>query len=73
MTREFKSGPSGGNVMLTLFWDRNGPFLEQYQDCGQTASSARYCTVLEEELKPAVRSKPRGMLTNGVVLHHDNA
>jgi histone-lysine N-methyltransferase SETMAR len=27
----------------------------------------------ENELKSAIRSKRRGMLTNGVVLHHDNA
>jgi len=29
--------------------------------------------MLEEEFKPAILSKRRGMLTNGVVLHHDNA
>jgi histone-lysine N-methyltransferase SETMAR len=34
--------------------------------------SAWYCAVLEEELKPAVCGKQRGMLTKGVVLHHDN-
>jgi hypothetical protein len=28
--------------------------------------------MLEEELKPAVRSKPTGVLTNGFVLHHNN-
>jgi hypothetical protein len=29
--------------------------------------------MLEVELKPAIRSKCRGMLSNGVVLKHDNA
>jgi len=59
--------------MLTLFWDFNGPILEHYQDHGQAVSSARYCAMLEEKLKPAIRSKHRGMLTDGVVLHRDNA
>jgi histone-lysine N-methyltransferase SETMAR len=29
--------------------------------------------MLGEELKPAIRGTRRGMLTNGVVMHHDNA
>jgi len=29
--------------------------------------------MLEEEVKPAIHSKCRGMLTNSVVLHYDNA
>jgi len=46
-------------------WNFNGPILEHYQDHGQTVNNAR--------LKPAIRCKRRGMLTNGVDLHHDNA
>jgi hypothetical protein len=30
-------------------------------------SSAQYCAMLEEALKPAICSKHRGILTNGVV------
>jgi hypothetical protein len=36
-------------------------------------SSAWYYAMLEVEMKPNVFSKYRGMLKNGVVLHHDNA
>jgi hypothetical protein len=66
-TKKFKSVPSADKVMLTLFWNINGPILEHHQDRGLTVSSARYCTVL------AIRSKRIGMPTNGVVLHYDNA
>jgi hypothetical protein len=54
MTKKFKSKPSAGEVILTLFWDFN-------------------CAILEEEFISAICSKCKGMLINGVVLHHDNA
>jgi hypothetical protein len=71
-TKKFKSVPSTSEVMLTLFWDFNWPILEHYQDCGQMVSSAWYYALLEEDLKPVVQSKCRGMLTNRI-LHHDNS
>jgi hypothetical protein len=42
-------------------------------NCRQMVSSALYCAMTEEWLKPTVCSKCRGMLINGVVLLHDNA
>jgi hypothetical protein len=36
-------------------------------------NSAQHCAMLEEELKPAIHNKHKGMLTNGIVLYHDNA
>jgi len=71
-TKKFKIVPSAGKVVLTLFWDFNGPIPENYQDYGQVANNAMYCAMLEEKLKLAIPSKCR-MLTNGIVLHHDNA
>jgi len=35
-------------------------------------SSAEYCAILDEELKPTIYRRYRGMLTDGVFLHHDN-
>jgi hypothetical protein len=49
----------------------NAPILEHSQDRGQTISSALYCAMLGEDMKPAIRSKRRGMLTDGAVLLHD--
>jgi hypothetical protein len=40
--------------------------VKHYQNHEQTVSSAEYCAILGEELKC------REVLTNGVVLHHDN-
>jgi hypothetical protein len=32
--QEIQKYASAGKVMLTLFWDFNGPILKHYQDCG---------------------------------------
>jgi histone-lysine N-methyltransferase SETMAR len=71
--KKLKSTASAGKVLLTVFWDWKGPILEHYQEKGQTVNSERYSVMLESELKPAIRSKRRGMLSTGVILHHDNA
>jgi histone-lysine N-methyltransferase SETMAR len=68
-----RNSKSASKVMLTLSWDFKGPILNYFQHNGQTRSSARYCAMLQEELKPTTRSKRRGFMTNGVVLHHNNA
>jgi hypothetical protein len=70
--RHHRSVPSASRVTLMLFWGFIGSILEYYQDYAQTFGSAQYCTMLEEELKPAIHSKQRGMLTHRVVLNHDN-
>jgi hypothetical protein len=55
------------------FWILMGPILESYVNRGQTVSSTRYCAMTGKQMILAIRSKCRGMLTNVVVLHHDNA
>jgi len=59
--------------MLTLFWDVHGPILVHIQAHGQTVNGANYCAILQNELKPAICKKRRGMLSKKVLLHHDNA
>jgi AICAR transformylase/IMP cyclohydrolase PurH len=71
--KKFKSAPSARKLMLTLFWDMNGPILEHYQEKGQTVNSVRHSTMLEEKLKPAICSLHCGLLFKGVLLLHDNA
>jgi len=58
--------------MLTIFWDVNGPILVHFQEKDQTVTSARYSDMPVNELKPAIRSKRRGLLSKRVLLHHDN-
>jgi histone-lysine N-methyltransferase SETMAR len=55
------------------FWEINGPILEHYMSKGTTITRSSYCDLLVNHLKPAIRSKHRGLLTTGVLLLHDNA
>jgi len=59
--------------MLTIVWEGNDPISVQFQEKGQTVTSARYSAMLVNELKPAIRSKHRGLLSKRVLLLHDNA
>jgi hypothetical protein len=68
----FKSAPSAGKLMLTLFWDMSGPILEHHQEKGETINSVRYGAMLEKKLEPAIRSLLRVLLSKGALLH-DNA
>ena len=56
-----------------FFWDSKGPILEDYLEKGRTINSARYSDLLANNLKPAVRTKRRGLLSKKVLLLHDNA
>jgi len=40
---------------------------------GVTVTIVNYCNMLRNELRPAVRSKRRGRLTQGVLLLHNNS
>jgi len=65
--------PLAGKLMLTVFWDSQGPILKTYQERGTTVTSTVYYDVLQRELKPAIRSKRRGKLSKEILLLHDNA
>ena len=71
--KKFKTQASAGKIMLTIFWDVNGPISVHFQEKGQTATSAQYSDMLVNELKPAIRSKCQGLLSKRVLLLHDNA
>ena len=58
--------------MLTIFWAPQGVILEHYLERGKTANSVGYSEMLSTEMKPAIRTKHRGLLS-GVLLLHDNA
>jgi len=71
--KKFRTQPSAGKVMLTLFWDERGVILEHYMPRGNTVTSATYADLLKNHLRPAVKSKRRGRLSTGVLLQHENA
>jgi hypothetical protein len=70
--KKFKTQPSAGKVMLTVFWDSQGPIWNSIKR-GTTVNSARYSEMLRDKLKTAIRTKRRGLLSKCVALLHDNA
>jgi len=60
--------PFAGKVMLTLFWDERGVILEHYIPQGNTVTSAMCEDLLKNHLRPAIKSKRRGLLSTGVLL-----
>ena len=70
--KKFKTQPSAQKLMLTVFWDSQGQVLEHYQEKDTTINSRRYNEMLTYRLKPAIRSKHRGLLPKCILLLHDN-
>ena len=66
--KKFRTEPSAGKVMLTLFWDEKGVILEHYTPRGTIVTSASYSYLLKNHLRPAIKSKRRGLLSSGVLL-----
>jgi hypothetical protein len=73
VAKKFKTKPSAGKLMSTIFWNSQGPILEDYLEHGTTVTSATYCDMLRRGLKSAICSKRRGRPTEGFQLLHDNA
>jgi len=59
--------------MLTVFWDFQGPIYCDFLEGQRTINSQYYSDILENKIRPAIRTKRRGLLTEGVILLHDNA
>jgi histone-lysine N-methyltransferase SETMAR len=72
-SKKFKSQPSAGKLLLKVFWDSQGPLLERYIAKDVMVASEKYCNMLRNEPRPAICSKQRGRLSQGVVFLHDNA
>jgi len=72
--KKFRTQPSAGKVMLTVFWVERGVIWEHYMPRGSTVTSATCAAdVLKNHLRPTIKSKRRGRLSTGVLLQHDNA
>jgi hypothetical protein len=60
-------------MMLTSFWDMQGPILVKFQAHGETVNSVKYYRLLQDQLKAAIRYKRWRLLSKGVLLLHSNA
>ncbi|UYV73698.1 ARMC8 [Cordylochernes scorpioides] len=59
---------SAGKVLLTIFWDVDGPICLDFLSSRQRMNNDLYCDILVNKLKPGIRNKRRGKLSK--VLEH---
>ena len=69
---KFRTQPSAGKIMATIFWDSEGVLMVDYAPRGRTITGQYYAEELAR-LKKCIRQKRRGKLTRDVMLLHDNA
>ena len=70
--KKFTSQKSLRKVMLTVFWDRNGPITISFLEKGNTVNSENYCELLTQ-VKKDIKNKRRGLQSRGVILLQGNA
>jgi len=56
VAKKFRTQPSAGKLILTVFWDSQGPILETHHERETTVISATYCDMLQRELKRGERT-----------------
>lgn len=70
--RKFRTQASAGKVMATIFWDAKGVIHIDYMPHKTTITGQYYADLLMR-LRKSIKEKRRGMLSQGVLLLHDNA
>ena len=70
--KKFKTVPSAGKVMATVFWDEEGVILLDFLEQGCTINSVRYVTTLQKLKARLKRVRPTKSMED-VLLLHDNA
>ena len=73
MPKKFKTQPSAGKVMATVFWDAKGVFMLDFLPKRSTITGVYYANLLDQ-LRTVIREKRLGKLSKGVLLlQQDNA
>ena len=70
--KKFKTQPSAGKVMATVFWDAKGIIILDFLLKRSTITGVHYTNLLDQ-LRTAICEKCRGKLSKGVLLQQDNA
>ena len=70
--KKFKTQPSAGKVMATVFWDAKGVIMLDFLPKSSTITGVYYANLLDQ-LGTTVREKRRGKLSKGVLLQQYNA
>ena len=70
--KKFKTQPSAGKVMATVFWDAKSVIMLDFLPKRSTITGVYYANLLDQ-LRTAIREKRRGKVSKGVLLQQDNA
>ena len=70
--KKFKTQPSAGKVMATVFLDAKGVIMLDVLPRRSTITGEYYANLLDQ-LRTAIREERRGKLSKGVLLQQDNA
>ena len=70
--KKFKTQPSAGKVMATVFWDAKGVIMLDFLPKRSIITGVYYANLLDQ-LRTAIREKCRGKPSKGVLLQQDNA
>ena len=65
--KKFKTQPSAGKVMATVFWDAHGIIMLDFLAKKNTITVAYYANLLDQ-LRTVIREKCRGKLSKGILL-----
>ena len=69
---KFKTQPSAGKVMATVFWDAQCVIMLDFLAKKSTITGRYYANSLDE-LRTAIHEKRRGKLSKGILLQQNNA
>ena len=69
--KKFKTQPSAGKVMATVFWDAKGVIMLDFLPKRSTVTGVYYAN-LSDQLRTAICEKRRHKLSKGVLLQQDN-
>ena len=70
--KKFKTQPTAGMVMATVFWDAKGVIMLDFLPKRSTITGVYYANVLDQ-LRTAIHEKRRSKLSKGVLRQQDNA
>ncbi|PNF14967.1 hypothetical protein B7P43_G01544 [Cryptotermes secundus] len=68
-----RQNPSNVKVMMMLVYDCDGVILTHTVPRQQTVTAQHYCSLLEHNLRPALRKKQRNFLQNPPIILQENA
>ena len=70
--KKFKTQPSAGKVMATVFWDAKGVIMLDFLPKRSTITGVYYPNLLDQ-VRTTIRETRRGKLSKGVLLQPNNA